>query len=221
MEDNNIENNNIEKNIDNTANQKPKQNHKSLLICLVILLIFNAVLAIGNIFLNIVIIMGQMKVSNDRDGKSYSEINNGHSSNQNDTDTGHFYGKPQSVDDMDQVTINYGEGGKKRITISYNSKYSNREDLIYRDEVDDEGNYQNEVEEKVSDDKVLNIMKYIYDNDLQDLNDYNVSSDGYLINQNDMVWKIEVDSPGASCMAYGYGEAPDWFNELLKKLDAN
>ena len=209
-------------NLENTENRKTKQNHKGLLICLVVLLIFNTILAIGNVFLNIVIIMEQMKASNERIEKNYSKVDEDYGGNQDDfTTTGHFYGKPQSVDDIDSVFINYGENGRKRIAIIYRSKYPNEEDSINRYEVDDEGNYQNEVSETVSDDKVLNIMKYIYDNDLQYLNDYNVSNDGHILSTNDMAWMIEVNSSGASCMAYDYGEAPDWFNDLLEKLDAN
>ncbi len=216
MNDNNL------KNINNEETQKPKQNHKKIITCLIVLLIFNAILAIVNIILNIMVVTEQTKTSNKEAGQGYSKVDENHTNNQDDfTTTGHGYGKPQKADDIESVYISYGENGKNRINIFNHSKYHDEENSITRYEIDNEGNFQNRVSKTLSDDEVLNILKYIFDNDLKYLNDYGTTDDGHIISEENIQWKIAVNTRGASCMAYGDNEAPEWFNELLTKLDAN
>ena len=116
-------------------------------------------------------------------------------------ETGHFYGKPSSVEDISSVEISYNNGRDYISINDYGITY-----FAY----DNNGNI---IEEKTREDVELvnEINNYIFDNDLEYLNDYD--------EVDDKTWSLRIDSPGVHCLTSGQKDSPSWFNELLNKLE--
>lgn len=113
------------------------------------------------------------------------------------------YEKPQSVDDIVTVWISYN-GSEDYISIENGEMY------YYA--FDDEG-------EEISEDLEIDtkeIMQYIFDNDLGYISD--TEPDDF---EDDVDWSLEIDTEDAYSFIGDKGEAPEWFNKLLEKLDVN
>ena len=121
--------------------------------------------------------------------------------NQNISETGHFYGTPSSVEDIDFIEVVYNDG---------NDYVFITDDLIKYYSYDDKGNFgiTNYIEDV---DFITELTKYIYSNDLKYLKEYNKLKDAK--------WSLEIDSPGKSCLISGTNNPPLWFKKLLDKLN--
>lgn len=116
-----------------------------------------------------------------------------------DSDTGHFYGKPRSAEEISYIEIVYNNG-KDYVSI-------NKENIINYYTYDKDGNtIYNKVDTDTSE-----IINYIYENDLKYLKNYK-----HMENEK---WALEIYSPGASCLISGKNSPPKWFNKLLEKLN--
>lgn len=116
-------------------------------------------------------------------------------------ETGHFYGKPKSIEDIRTIDIVYNNG-KDYIFIS------NKKELTYFT-FDKEGKMVYKTYEIDTSD----IIKYIYENDI----DY-LKEDKHIDNEK---WSLEVSSPGSSCIISKKTNQPEWFDELLEKLEVD
>lgn len=113
------------------------------------------------------------------------------------------YGKPASADEIDFVSISYNDD-QDYIDIL---KEDNSADYYAYDQ---DGEYiGNTTEIDTSD-----IFKYIFDQDLNYLSDSNEYEDDY-------TWSIEVSSSDGTSHAEGSGAEPEWFTDLLRKLDVD
>lgn len=110
--------------------------------------------------------------------------------------------KPTTADDITYASLVYNNG-QDYIDIINDGADSN---IDYYTVTDDDETIENSVTTGVTD-----ILNYIYENDLNYLgeNDYN----------EDDIWSLEVDTEDGYSYVGGTSTAPDWFNELLKKLD--
>lgn len=117
------------------------------------------------------------------------------------SDTGHFYGKPSSVKEIDSIDIIYNNG-KDNIVILPN----NRVNYYTYDET---GNsIDNYVDVDTSD-----IIKYIYDKDLKYLKEYE--------EVDNVKWSLRINAPGRHCLISSTKTEPKWFKELLEKLNVD
>ena len=125
-----------------------------------------------------------------------------------ENETGHWYGMPENVTDIVSITIRYNNGKDiifitpQNETISYFA-YDNDGNYIK----DDEGNeITNIVHENVSE-----IVEYIFKYDIKYLKDYS--------KKKKLRWELSVDTISTTCMTGGADEEPEWFSQLLKKLN--
>lgn len=113
-----------------------------------------------------------------------------------------IFEKPASVDDIESIEIAYNDN-KDFISVS------NSGTVEYYTYDENEEYIGNTVR---SDAKGL--IKHVFENDLDKLGEEeepdNVES----------AWSIYVYTENGYSSAFGTGEAPDWFNQLLDKLDA-
>lgn len=115
--------------------------------------------------------------------------------------TGHFYGKPNDVSEIRHIEIVYNDG-KDYVGISSNNKIS-----YYT--FDENG----KMKQKIIDKDTSSIIKYIFDNNLDYLKEYD--------HLDDEKWSLEVSGPGKSCTISKNDTQPEWFNTLLKKLNVD
>lgn len=113
------------------------------------------------------------------------------------------YGKPASAEEIEYVSISY----------------NNNQDFIeiYNDEEDQSITYYTEGGEdsksETVESGVNDVLKHIFEKDLEYLGDNDI-----LENE---TWSIEVDTADKTSYISGDSAAPEWFNELLKKLDVD
>ncbi|MBR2766930.1 hypothetical protein IKD67_02515 [Candidatus Saccharibacteria bacterium] len=122
---------------------------------------------------------------------------------QQGAETGHWYGKPVSADEISSIDIVYNDG-KDHVQVT--------DEFIYYYAYNDEGNLYEGSSETIETD-TSSIMKYVFENDLQYLNDENVP--------NGNKWSITVYAPGVSSADFGYGRQPEWFDEILELLNVD
>ena len=113
--------------------------------------------------------------------------------------TGHFYGKPRSVEEIDSIDTVYNNG-KDYVHISNNNKIN-----YYT--YDKEGNSI----DNIIDINTSEIINYIYGNDLKYVKDYE-----HIENER---WSLRVNAPGMHCLISSKKTEPKWFDKLLKKLN--
>ncbi|MBR3236066.1 hypothetical protein IKF92_00055 [Candidatus Saccharibacteria bacterium] len=115
------------------------------------------------------------------------------------------FSKPATVNDIDYVAITYNNG-KDYVNIV---KDEDEGDYIDYYALDTEGDYHGEdIETDVSP-----LFNYIFENDLE-----HCGKESFDL---DVAWGIEISSTDGSCYASGNTEQPDWFNAILKKIDAD
>lgn len=115
--------------------------------------------------------------------------------------TGHFYGKPSSIEDIELIEVVYNNG-KDEIAIS-------PDNVINYYTYDKDGNsIDNCIDQDTSD-----IINYIYKNDLKYLEEYK--------KVNNAKWSLSIKGPGRSCLISSKESEPEWFKELLKKLNVD
>ena len=121
-------------------------------------------------------------------------------------ETGHFYGQPSSVEDIDIIEIMYNNGND-HVSIHAGRHKDNK---IYYYSFGKDGNIsgENEVDTDTTD-----IIKYIYENDLKYLKEYNEVKNAK--------WSLQINGPGKQCLISGKKAEPKWFKELLKKLNVD
>ena len=112
--------------------------------------------------------------------------------------TGHFYGKPRSVEEIDFIDIVYNNG-KDYVHISNNK-------INYYTYDKEENSIDNIIDIDTSE-----IINYIYENDLKYLKDYE-----HIENER---WSLRVSAPGMHCLISSKKEEPKWFDKLLQKLN--
>lgn len=121
--------------------------------------------------------------------------------NSNIPATGHFFGVPDSVEDIDLIEIIYNNG-KDYITITPSNPINF---------------YTYDKKGKVIDNYVdmdsSSIIKYVYDNDLKYLKDEN--------NIKNEKWSLRVESSGIHCLISSDKDESKWFKELLKELNVD
>lgn len=112
------------------------------------------------------------------------------------------YGKPSSAEDIESVYITYNNG------MDYINIYNSDEIEYFT--YDDNDEYVGETTET----STADIIKYIFDNDLEYLGDNEYTGDE--------IWSVEIaTTEDTYSFVGGTGETPEWLNELLNKLDAN
>lgn len=117
--------------------------------------------------------------------------------------TGHFYGKPSSVKEIESIEVVYNNG-KDYISI-LGGRYEKNKILYYT--YDKNGNMiDNHIDADTSD-----IFKYVYEKDLKYLKKYE-----HVDNEK---WSLKVSAPGMHCLISSKKAEPKWFNKLLKKLN--
>lgn len=114
------------------------------------------------------------------------------------------FDKPTTASDIAYVSIVYNNG-QDYIDITSDGTDGN---IDYYTSTED-----GEVIENPIDTDTTDLANYIFDNDLSYLgdNDYDETN----------TWSIEVDTENGYSYVGGTGTAPDWFNDLLKKLDVD
>lgn len=122
------------------------------------------------------------------------------------SNTGHFYGQPSSLEDIDTIYIVYNNG-KDHVTVS-GGRY--KDNKIYYYGYGEDGNINGEYVENID---TSNIIKYIYEKNLKYLKEYE-----HVDNEK---WSLEISSPGKNCLISSKKEEPKWFKDLLKKLNVD
>ena len=122
-----------------------------------------------------------------------------------DETTEFTYGKPTSAEEIKYVMISYNNN--QDFVEIYNDEEG--QEIIYSAGSEDEENSNAETVET----GVNEILNHIFDNDIEYLGDNEVLDDE--------TWSIEVDTADKLSYISGNSDAPEWFNELLKKLDVD
>ena len=122
-----------------------------------------------------------------------------------DETTEFTYGKPTSAEEIKYVMISYNNN--QDFVEIYNDE--DGQEIIYSADNEDEENSNAETVET----GVNEVLKHIFDNDIEYLGDNEVLDDE--------TWSIEVDTADKTSYISGNSDAPEWFNELLKKLDVD
>lgn len=162
----------------NIKNEKTNNNKKKVFIIVFIIII---ILLIGSIIL---------LINNNKKEEPISY-------------TGHSYGKPSSIDQIDHIEVDYNNG-KDHISIFAGREKDNK---IHYLGYGDDGNISGEY---VFDTDTSDIIKYIYEKDLKYLKEYDEVDNAK--------WSLRVSGPGWHCLISGAKEEPKWFKVLLKKL---
>ena len=111
-----------------------------------------------------------------------------------------YFGKPESVDQIDSIFISYN-GGKDFVDIL--------EGEVRYYAFDEEGNTTDETSNVLEVD-TTGLKQYVFNNDLEYLGSY--------YPEEEYEWLVVVNGVGMSSTAYGVGEYPEWFAALLKEL---
>jgi tellurite resistance-related uncharacterized protein len=117
--------------------------------------------------------------------------------------TGNWLRKPNSADEIESIYITYN-GSDENIDVL--------EDAVEYYAYNEEGEIIEDSEHEIEMD-TSEIMQFVFDNGIDDLTEHTTSDD--------YEWSIEVDSPGRMCAVYGAGEYPEWFKNILNKLNVS
>ena len=124
--------------------------------------------------------------------------------NKNNDDEGDYiYGKPDFVNEIDSIFVTYNGDNKDAVDIF------DGEIQYYTFNAELE---QIEESEHIIETDTTEIMEYVFDN-----LDYLTEDETLIIND----WSIEVNSGNKSCKISGTGEYPEWFKELLNKMNVS
>lgn len=180
------------------------KNAESTMKTVIIVLIVCMILAVLGVGFGIYSTIQVNRINNDY----YGEESTGANLTEDDDDTDEaiefVYGKPSKAEEIEFITISYND----------NKDFVD----IYKNEDDQGIDYYtyNEDGETISDTVETDpteIIKFIFDNSLENLGDYTE-----IDNEK---WSVEVDFDNKYSYASGDSDTPEWFNELLKKLDVD
>ena len=121
------------------------------------------------------------------------------------TTTESSYGVPTNKDSIEYISIVYNNG-KDFVDIINDA---NEENGLEYYTFDDNDEYIGDVENI----NVDEYLQYFMDNDVQYLGDDEYTGDEY--------WGVEVTSDEGVAFVGGTSDAPEWFNNLLKKLNVD
>lgn len=119
------------------------------------------------------------------------------------SETGYFYRKPSSFEDITNIDIDYNNGKDYVQIVDNEIRYGG---------YDKHGNlkYENVREDE---EFAKYITKYIYKNNIKYLDKSSYP--------NNINWGLNVHVTGGGCAVSGNDEKPEWFNKLLKKLEVD
>lgn len=121
----------------------------------------------------------------------------------NMSETGYFYRKPSSFEDITNIDIDYNNGKDYVQIVDNEVRYGG---------YDEHGNlkYENVREDE---EFAKYIIKYIYKNNIKYLDKSSYP--------NNINWGLSVHVTGGGCAISGNDEKPEWFKKLLKKLEVD
>ena len=112
------------------------------------------------------------------------------------------FGKPDSADQIEAIYITYN-GDSESIDVY--------EDGVEYYAFNDEGLIE-ESEREIEMD-TMEIRQFVFDSGVDNLTDETAPDD--------YDWSIEVDTADKTCMKFGTGDYPDWFKNILDKLNVS
>ena len=112
------------------------------------------------------------------------------------------FGKPDSADQIEAIYITYNDDSES-IDVY--------EDGVEYYAFNDEGLIE-ESEREIETD-TMEIRQFVFDSGVDNLTDETVPDD--------YDWSIKVDTADKTCMKFGTGDYPDWFKNILDKLNVS
>ena len=106
---------------------------------------------------------------------------------------------PTEADDIVYISVTYNDG----------QDYID----IANDGTDSSISYYDDSTENTTTTDVTEIVQYVFDNNLDYLGDNEYNEED--------TWSLDVETEDGYSYVGGTGSAPEWFNDLLKKLDAD
>ena len=213
MESDDVEKNIQESSDKNSAEHRDKdisvsiQNESKISGGVLIGMIICVILAIGGIGVGVWAMMD----GNAKEARINNDINELRQQvedlkNKKNDDDDYVYGKPDFANEIDSISVTYNGDNNDVVDIFDGEIY------YYTFNADDTELVPIEESENVIETDTAEIMEYVFDNI-----DYLTEDETLIIND----WSIEVNSGNKFCMISGAGEYPEWFKELLNKLNVS